>query len=125
VKVIRRLNGITYWVIDDPDSIYDFVNSEIRREWETDAINERRNPKDDPWLRTLPRRKWHLRITDIAKIKLNPVRDLLRGKKVVVVEDSIVRGTTSRTRIKALREAGAKEIHMRISCPLIDGPLQL
>jgi len=52
-----------------------------------------------------------------VKIKLNPVRDLLRGKRVVVVEDSIVRGTTSRTRIKALREAGAKEIHMRISCP--------
>jgi amidophosphoribosyltransferase len=52
-----------------------------------------------------------------VRIKLNPVRDLLRGKKLVVVEDSIVRGTTSRTRIKALRDAGAKEIHMRISCP--------
>jgi amidophosphoribosyltransferase len=52
-----------------------------------------------------------------VKIKLNPVRDLLRGKRVVVVEDSIVRGTTSRTRISALREAGAKEIHMRVSCP--------
>ena len=52
-----------------------------------------------------------------VKVKLNPVRDLLKGKRVVVVEDSIVRGTTSRTRIKALREAGAKEIHMRVSCP--------
>ena len=52
-----------------------------------------------------------------VKIKLNPVRDLLKGKRLVVVEDSIVRGTTSRTRIKALREAGAKEVHMRISCP--------
>jgi amidophosphoribosyltransferase len=52
-----------------------------------------------------------------VKVKLNPVRDLLKGKRVVVVEDSIVRGTTSRTRIKALREAGAREIHMRISCP--------
>ncbi len=52
-----------------------------------------------------------------VKIKLNPVRDLLRGKRVLVVEDSIVRGTTSRTRIRALREAGAKEIHMRVSCP--------
>jgi hypothetical protein len=69
---IRRLEGITYWVIDDPDAIYDFVNSEIRKEWETDARSEHRNPKDDPWLKTLPRRKWHLRITDIAKIKLNP-----------------------------------------------------
>ncbi|HSR13773.1 MAG TPA: amidophosphoribosyltransferase, partial [Thermodesulfobacteriota bacterium] len=52
-----------------------------------------------------------------VKIKLNPVRDLLRGKKVVVVEDSIVRGTTSRTRIRALRDAGVKEVHMRVSCP--------
>jgi amidophosphoribosyltransferase len=52
-----------------------------------------------------------------VKVKLNPVRALLKGKRVVVVEDSIVRGTTSRTRIRALREAGAKEIHMRVSCP--------
>ena len=52
-----------------------------------------------------------------VKIKLNPVRDLLRGKRIAVVEDSIVRGTTSRTRIQALRDAGAKEVHMRISCP--------
>ena len=69
---IRRLEGITYWVIDDLDAIYDFVNSEIRKEWETDARSEHRNPKDDPWLKTLPRRKWHLEITGIAKIKLNP-----------------------------------------------------
>jgi hypothetical protein len=69
---IRRLEGITYWVIDDPDAIYDFVNSDIRREWETDARSEQRNPKDDTWLKTLPRRKWNSRITDIAKIKLNP-----------------------------------------------------
>lgn len=52
-----------------------------------------------------------------VKVKLNPVKDLLKGKKVVVIEDSIVRGTTSRTRIRALREAGAKEVHMRVSCP--------
>ena len=52
-----------------------------------------------------------------VKVKLNPVRDLLKGKRIVVIEDSIVRGTTSRTRIKALRDAGAKEVHMRVSCP--------
>jgi amidophosphoribosyltransferase len=52
-----------------------------------------------------------------VKVKLNPVKDLLRGKRVVVVEDSIVRGTTSRTRIRALRDAGVKEVHMRVSCP--------
>ena len=57
-----------------------------------------------------------------VRVKLNPISDMIRGKKVIVVEDSIVRGTTSRTRIDALREAGAKEIHMRISCPPIISP---
>lgn len=52
-----------------------------------------------------------------VKIKLNAVRDVIEGKRVVVVDDSIVRGTTSRKIVKMLREAGAKEVHMRISSP--------
>ena len=52
-----------------------------------------------------------------VKIKLNPVRDLLKGKRVVVVDDSIVRGTTSRKIVKMVRNAGASEVHMRISSP--------
>jgi hypothetical protein len=69
---IRRLEGISYWVIDDPDAIYDFVNSEVRKEWEADARSEHRDPKDDPWLTTLARRKWHLEIMDMTRIKLDP-----------------------------------------------------
>ncbi|MGB6067804.1 MAG: amidophosphoribosyltransferase [Desulfomonilaceae bacterium] len=57
-----------------------------------------------------------------VRLKLNPVREILRDKKVVVVDDSIVRGTTSKLRTRALREAGAREIHMRISCPPIRYP---
>ncbi|NQU95774.1 MAG: amidophosphoribosyltransferase [Candidatus Omnitrophica bacterium] len=57
-----------------------------------------------------------------VKVKLNPIRDVLKGKKIAIVEDSIVRGTTSRLRVKALREAGAKEIHMRVSCPPLISP---
>lgn len=49
--------------------------------------------------------------------KLQPIPEAIQGKRVCVVEDSIVRGTTSKARIKALREAGAEEVHMRISCP--------
>lgn len=49
--------------------------------------------------------------------KLQPIPEAVRGKKLCVVEDSIVRGTTSRARIRALREAGAAEVHMRVSCP--------
>ena len=49
--------------------------------------------------------------------KLQPIPDAVRGRRLCVVEDSIVRGTTSRARIRALREAGAREVHMRVSCP--------
>jgi len=57
-----------------------------------------------------------------VRVKLNPIQSVLKGKKVIVVEDSIVRGTTSKSRIEELRRAGAKEIHMRISCPPIISP---
>jgi amidophosphoribosyltransferase len=52
-----------------------------------------------------------------VKIKLNPVKDALKGKRVVVVDDSIVRGTTSKKIIKMIRNAGATEVHLRISSP--------
>jgi len=52
-----------------------------------------------------------------VKLKLNPVRSLLEGKRVVLIDDSIVRGTTSRKIVRMIRSAGAKEVHMRISCP--------
>jgi amidophosphoribosyltransferase len=52
-----------------------------------------------------------------VKLKLNPVRGLIAEKRVVLIDDSIVRGTTSRKLVRMVREAGAKEVHMRISCP--------
>ncbi|HKX28754.1 MAG TPA: amidophosphoribosyltransferase [Blastocatellia bacterium] len=52
-----------------------------------------------------------------VKIKLNPVRDLIEGRRVVLIDDSIVRGTTSQKIVKMVREAGASEVHMRISGP--------
>jgi amidophosphoribosyltransferase len=52
-----------------------------------------------------------------VKLKLNPVRHLLQGRRVVLVDDSIVRGTTSRKIVRMVRQAGAREIHVRISCP--------
>jgi amidophosphoribosyltransferase len=57
-----------------------------------------------------------------VKVKLNAVPDVLKGKRVVVVDDSLVRGTTSRKIVKMLRQAGAKEVHMRISSPPIVSP---
>ncbi|MCU0666441.1 MAG: amidophosphoribosyltransferase [Candidatus Omnitrophica bacterium] len=52
-----------------------------------------------------------------VKVKFNLLRSVLRGKRIVVVDDSIVRGTTSKIRVRNLRQAGVKEVHLRISCP--------
>jgi amidophosphoribosyltransferase len=57
-----------------------------------------------------------------VKVKLNPNREVLEGRRVVVVDDSIVRGTTSRKIVKMVRSAGAREVHMRISSPPIQWP---
>src|SRR5438094_9341213 len=55
-------------------------------------------------------------------MKLNIIPDVVAGKRVILVEDSIVRGTTTRLKMRALRQAGAREIHMRVSCPPIRHP---
>jgi amidophosphoribosyltransferase len=57
-----------------------------------------------------------------ADLKLSILPDVVRGKRVVVVDDSIVRGNTARNRVVALREAGAREVHMRVSCPPVAHP---
>src|SRR6202041_1867379 len=58
------------------------------------------------------------RVRDFGvRMKLNPVRSLLEGKRVILIDDSIIRGTTSRKIVRMVRAAGATEVHMRISCP--------
>ena len=58
----------------------------------------------------------------MVSLKLNIIEPLVRGRKIVVVDDSVVRGTTTRSKMRALRRAGAEEIHLRISCPPIRHP---
>jgi len=65
--------------------------------------------------------KQSIRDLDV-RLKFNPVRGVLRGKRVVVVDDSIVRGTTAKKLVKMIRDAGAKEIHFRVSSPPIISP---
>jgi amidophosphoribosyltransferase len=55
-------------------------------------------------------------------LKLNIIADVVENKRVVIVEDSVVRGTTTRSKMRAIRAAGAKEIHLRVSCPPIRHP---
>jgi hypothetical protein len=69
---IRRLDGITYWVIDDASDIYDFMNTQLRLEWIGDAKDEGRQPEDDAWLQELSKRKWRLEILELNSIKPNP-----------------------------------------------------
>ena len=57
-----------------------------------------------------------------VKVKLNPVLDVIKGKRVIIVDDSLVRGTTSRKIVDMLKFAGAKEIHMRLSSPMVSSP---
>jgi len=52
-----------------------------------------------------------------VRVKLNPVKELLKGKDIIIIEDSIIRGTTVRTRVKALRQLGVRKVHMRVSGP--------
>ena len=57
-----------------------------------------------------------------VKMKLSPVRSIVKDKRIILVDDSIVRGTTSLRIVRMLREAGAKEVHMRIASPMIKNP---
>ncbi len=63
---------MTYWVIEDPMVITDFINTNIRREWEADARSEGRNPDADSWLQGLSARKWSLETVQTRKVRLNP-----------------------------------------------------
>ncbi|HYE98883.1 MAG TPA: amidophosphoribosyltransferase, partial [Planctomycetota bacterium] len=60
--------------------------------------------------------------TSSVEIKLAAVKEIVKGKRVVVVDDSVIRGTTSKSRIRLLRDAGAKEVHLRVSCPPTANP---
>ena len=59
---------------------------------------------------------------NLVRLKLNPIADVIKGKRVVLIDDSIVRGTTSARIVKLIRDAGAKEVHMRVSAPAFINP---
>ncbi len=72
MTTLRKLDGITYWVIEDPNEIHEFMNTQIRQEWIQDAKDEGRDPQDDTWLHALPQLKWRLEILELDNIKPNP-----------------------------------------------------
>ena len=72
ITPIRKLDGITYWVIDDPAAIHDFMNNQLRQEWVGDAKDEGRRIEDDLWLRELPKREWRLEALELEAIRPDP-----------------------------------------------------
>lgn len=69
---IRRQDAVSYWVIEDPEAIYDFINNAVRKEWVEDAKSEHRDPRNDPWLKTLSKRRWCLELIEIERLRLDP-----------------------------------------------------
>jgi hypothetical protein len=67
---LRRLEGISYWIIEDQAGIQDFINTEVRKEWEIDAKSLPGDPAGGDWLPTLSQRKWHLQIIPTDQVKL-------------------------------------------------------
>lgn len=58
--------------MEDPNEIHDFVNTNLKQEWEADLKGEGRSPGNDPWLRTLPKRRWRLEVVEAERIILDP-----------------------------------------------------
>ncbi len=69
---LHKLDGVSYWVIEDPREIQDFINTNVRKEWEADRKSEGRDPTGDPWLATLSKRKWRLEVVKTQLVRLNP-----------------------------------------------------
>ena len=70
---LRSLSGVSYWIIDDPKSIYDFINTNVQLEWENDVRDSEGFVERDPWLQTLSKRRWTLEVIRLEEVRLNPM----------------------------------------------------
>jgi hypothetical protein len=106
MQPLRKIEGITYWVIDDPNQIRKLLNTNIRHEWEKDAETDGVDPLHDPWLRDLPNMKWSLQTIAMANVTLDP--SMIRRQKFV---------TRLKERSKQLRRE--IELYDRVIWPVI------
>lgn len=72
MTTLRKLQGITYRVLDDPGDIFDFINHDIRKEWENDRRSVREDPGVDEWLIDLHNSEWRLEIVSLNQISTDP-----------------------------------------------------
>ena len=71
MSILRRFDGVSYWVIEDPREISEFVNINIRKEWESDCVFEGKDPGRSEWLLSLKERKWELKVVGVRGVGLN------------------------------------------------------
>jgi hypothetical protein len=69
---VRRLHGVEYRMLEDSDDIHDYINTEVRKELETDFESMGANPQHDALLNSLPKRKWRLEIVAVGEVRMNP-----------------------------------------------------
>ena len=80
-QLLKRVEGITYWVIDDPKQIRKFINTNLRQEWKKDAETDGVDPGRDPWLRDLSKLEWSLQTIAVAKVR--PSLSMMRRQEFI------------------------------------------
>jgi len=80
-QLLKRVEGITYWVIDDPKQIRKFINTNLRQEWKKDAETDGVDPGRDPWLRDLSKLEWSLQTIAMAKVR--PSLSMMRRQEFI------------------------------------------
>ncbi len=82
---VRRLHGIDYRMLENSDDIHDFINTEVRRELETDFASMGQNPRQDDLINSLPKRKWKLEVVSLDEVQMHPLilnsTDVKTGRK--------------------------------------------
>jgi hypothetical protein len=132
---IRHLEGIIYWVIEDPEDIGDFIVSVLRKEWEADLRGEGRDPKEDEWLESLLSRHWELKVLETSKVKPDSdyvtserLRERMQGlRRSIEVYGSVIWPIVVRAegyliadgycRYTALREMGVRRLYAYVGSP--------
>lgn len=123
---LRKLHGISYWVLDSPEEIREFINTNLRREWEADAVSEGRDSKSDPWLHSLPQTCWHLAIVNVEKIKQNPsIISYVNPDSGYDFSKSLVKRVESLRRDIEQADAVISPLVVRVDMRLFDGYCRL
>ncbi len=105
---VRRLHGIEYRMFEDSDDIHDFINTEVRRELETDLESMGEDPRHDALLNSLPKRRWKLEVVSVGEVRLNPL--ILNSSDIKTGRRFMERLRERRLELRKALEAGGSAI---------------